>query len=115
MTCKDCIHYEVCKEDNPALTGHALIESTAEVCDYFKDKSSFIEFPLKVGDKIYRIIKVGKFQPFIQEEKVINIAPIYRNVMGSFSEVDVDDLGNSVFLTSEEAEKALAKRKGGDE
>ena len=44
MTCKDCIHCEVCIQlldqiDNPTFT-----------CAIFKDRSKFIELPRKVGD-----------------------------------------------------------------
>ena len=59
-TCKDCIHYDVCK----ALSGFTdkLIKSYEKVfekygdakeeCEYFKDKSKLIELPCKIGDYI---------------------------------------------------------------
>lgn len=41
MTCKDCIHYALCK----FMDG--------EICNHFKDKSLIIELPCKVGDVVY--------------------------------------------------------------
>ena len=48
MTCKECIHYDVCK----ALEDEVDMISTYQ-CGCFKDKSKFIELPCKVGDTVY--------------------------------------------------------------
>ena len=101
MTCKDCIHHEVCKEDNTALCGYALVESTAENCDYFKDKSRFIELPCKVGNTIYQLDTAGR----IYESKVSEI--IYACSGFAF---DKSAIGKRVFLTYEEAEKKAKER-----
>ena len=45
MTCKDCIHYDICLGAFWALVGR--------VCDSFKDKSKFIELPCSVGDTVF--------------------------------------------------------------
>ena len=51
MTCKDCIHYEVCREYDRAFWGHTsnkhsdLINAKPEDCPYFKDRSRFVELP----------------------------------------------------------------------
>ena len=42
MTCKDCIHYEMC-ENSPVME---------DGCPYFKDKSLIVELPCKVGDEV---------------------------------------------------------------
>lgn len=49
MTCKDCIHYDVCKalEDQVGMID-------ARQCGCYKDKSRFIELPCKKGDVLYR-------------------------------------------------------------
>lgn len=50
MTCKDCIHYEVCKDLADAL------EMEGCICNHyfhFKDKSRIIELPCNVGDTVY--------------------------------------------------------------
>lgn len=49
-TCKDCLHYEVCK----AIENELYIIPTSW-CGYFKDKSRYIELPCKVGDKVIEV------------------------------------------------------------
>ena len=48
MTCKDCIHYDVCKALEEQV---GMID--ARQCGCYKDKSRFIELPCKVGDTAY--------------------------------------------------------------
>lgn len=45
MTCKDCIHYEMCLP-RVAVGGN-------KVCQSFKDKSRIVELPCKVGSDFY--------------------------------------------------------------
>lgn len=123
-TCKDCIHYDVCllERDNSKdkLTADGLFKKAEEDCAYFKDKSRIVELPCKVGDTVYEI---RPDRGFIQEYTVITIhisrcdaffdwelidgEGIYSNVNG----FTVNMLGKTVFLTREEAEKALERMK----
>ena len=48
MTCKDCVHYDVCK----IWCREANIPMSAD-CDYFKNKAKIVELPCKVGDGIW--------------------------------------------------------------
>ncbi len=44
MTCKDCIHYEVCKKCSFCdLTEY--VEDLKKVCEWFEDKSKYRELP----------------------------------------------------------------------
>lgn len=118
MACKDCIHHEVCKEDNTALCGYALVESTAENCDYFKDKSRFIELPCEVGDTVYIIRDKVKACDVVYiglsaDEKCnhVNFSEYYAD--GKFMKthsVGFSEIGRYVFLAREEAEKVLKER-----
>lgn len=47
MTCKDCIHYDMCKriDDKMELKNMSLNETIQEMCGDFKDKSQHIEHP----------------------------------------------------------------------
>lgn len=45
MTCKDCIHYDVCQDYDHRVM---LFYNIAKKCKYFKDKSRIIELPCKV-------------------------------------------------------------------
>ena len=73
MTCKECIHYELCEVQ--AFNGfnkNFEPEKDWKHCGVFKDKSKYIELPCKVGDVVYWIgRKSGK--PFISEEIVQSI------------------------------------------
>ena len=111
MTCKDCIHNEMCygthTDDSPTC------------CD-FKDKSRSIELPCKVGDTIYtfsygkvieaEVLKIEysceaeNYSKFIREK-----ITLFGKDIGEIR-IDFCDLGNMFFLTREEAEKALKER-----
>jgi hypothetical protein len=47
MTCKDCVHYEVCKkhynEENSALPDLFDLWLRPEICSDFKNKADFVE------------------------------------------------------------------------
>lgn len=105
MTCKDCIHKEACSFSSAA--------ETANHCRHYEDKSRFVELPCKVGDTVY-------FYAFVQTDdcdgyycvdqaKVSRISidcdglriSIYNRYF------DLSDIGKTVFLTREEAEKKL--------
>ena len=56
MTCKDCVHYAVCK----FMDG--------EICNHFIDNSQTIELSMKVPDSLKeeftRYLKKGVFMPY---------------------------------------------------
>ena len=54
MTCKDCVHYEVCKIVHSNGDDRVLENSP---CKHFKNKANFVELPCKVGDTVYKIVK----------------------------------------------------------
>lgn len=92
--CKDCIHVEVCwfKQGPGAIV-------IAGACDKFKDRTRFVQLPRAVGDPVY--IVGGKYRAG-RKEWWINT--------GKFRLSDLDKIGKTVFLTREEAEKALKER-----
>ena len=51
MSCKDCIHNDICEKLRP-------IEYCMDItCSHFKSKANFVELPCKVGDTVYKIVK----------------------------------------------------------
>lgn len=103
MTCKDCLHYERCKK-----LGIFNVE-TLSACEDFTARSEWVHLPCKVGDNLYKVVPdfekpIGslKIQEYMVTGFIAN-ALITRpyNVFG------VHRIGNDVFLTHEEAEKAL--------
>lgn len=62
MTCKDCLHYELCKY-NTYQEAHYFgkvkkiyitIDNNSP-CKYFADRSKCVHLPCKVGDTIYKL------------------------------------------------------------
>ena len=57
MTCKDCIHFDRCKG---LYRFERLQRAVSKGCPYFKDRSRFVELPVKISDKYYMDIKQAK-------------------------------------------------------
>ena len=113
MTCKDCIHYEACREYDRAFWGHTsnkhsdLINAKPEDCPYFKDRSRFVELPCKLGDTVYYFNSDGE----IYSQKVSGFIVNFVGILVD-SDVMFDShlMGDRFFSTREEAERALKER-----
>ena len=121
MTCKDCIHYEACEATRNEIIGmsekiieglvrqsHSLVydeSRKANFCNYFKDRSKFIELPCKVGQELYRVKHLGKGTVTTTS---LNANTFWRIVMQG-------EFGRTVFLTKKEAEKALKEKEKNNE
>ena len=112
MKCKDCYHFDVCNNylndfrEIGFLLGHNL---NAIGCRFFKDKSKIIELPCKVGDTVYFIKSAFTYlkEPKAEIVKTIITAEydtIYKTQNRAFN---IAVIGETVFLTREEAEQAL--------
>lgn len=108
-SCKDCLHFEVCKNHYNICQAHNL--------NLYKDRTRFVELPCKVGDIIYEICerrKNGEWKKVIVERVVhgikIGINGYVSARCGTSITVFLSELGKTVFLTREEAEKALEER-----
>lgn len=64
MTCKDCIHYQVCQDYDHRVM---LFYNIAKKCKYFKDKSRIIELPFIAMIEQYLVN--GKFADNIYLQK----------------------------------------------
>ena len=98
-SCKDCMHEKVCD-----YYAGDLNEEGAEKCVCFKDRTRFVELPCKVGDTVYQTDGIR-----IYENKIERIIFATNNI--GFGETSI---GKSIFLTREEAEKALKERENND-
>jgi hypothetical protein len=83
-------------------------------CDYFADKFRFVELPCKVGDKIW-IFVYPNHPPCEARVRSIfisnNSVELNFAIKGYFAQTaNVREFGETIFLTSEEAEAALAER-----
>lgn len=140
MTCKDCVHYEVCAEQD-AMLGEKTIDEIKGVekhCEFFKPKSRFVELPCEVGQTVYfvgknRVKETTVGEMFIFKPDDIHISLYFgcdyeckecpfntwkQDYSGEYScdgeygqcEVTNEDFGKTVFLSREEAELALKER-----
>ena len=124
-TCKDCIHYEVCKTEKGSTVFYreGLLELTYNQVDklcgaLFKDKSRFVELPYKLGDVVFIIFErqvVGCVVRRISFDNTKSGANItldslddnnYGTIYGLLADDDCE-----IFLTREEAEQALKEHK----
>lgn len=112
-TCKECLHYEACKAFNRMRQNVIDTSSSGaeKLCGRFADKSRFIELPCKVGDEVYvpaawieRLIRFVIVRCEIYAEEIIFTDD-------SDNEYHIEDFGKTVFLTREEAEAELERRK----
>ena len=111
MTCKDCIHYDVCKALEEQV---GMID--ARQCGCYKDKSRFIELPCKVGVDVFYPTIYSDIGEYIHVGKVVSFS--VDSVLYFYARYDdgltywheAADIGITVFLTGEEAEKALKER-----
>lgn len=109
MTCKDCIHYVICKDVGCARYDNFDDKTKYTTCTTFKDKSKYIELPCKIGDILYE-----PYEDDIDESRVTSICIKADEIeieadSGIFiaNSFDKNDIGKTVFLTKEEAQKAL--------
>lgn len=111
--CKDCIYFPKCDE-------YPFDESG---CKDFKDRSRFVEIPCKVGDYVYYIkggyYKEPEFCKVSSPCKIVEVSfKLQRSsghVMCGFitdngTRYSFNGIGKTVFLSREEAEKALEER-----
>lgn len=100
MTCKDCFHYKMCSYGQ-----------IGKLCVDFADKSEWVHLPCKLGDDVYcfepSFNQMRKPELKVLKTKIIDVKTIMTVYGLNFN---IDDVGKTVFLTQEEAEKALAER-----
>lgn len=127
MTCKEnCLYYEICSQFSKADGANCKyydFSNQAEKCKLFKDKSKLIDLPCKVGDKLYMLNRSkNEVQEMIFENPDIRCncvleykfeycEAICRNPESGICQHrfknDFSEIGKTVFLTREEAERAL--------
>ena len=105
MNCKDCIHQTACFD---WCRGFG---QEAELCEHFSDKSEWIHLPCKVGDVAYC------YEPCFDADHTPKLKVVEKEIveLKTIATVfglnfDVKSIGKTVFLTREEAEKALTER-----
>lgn len=121
MTCENCLHYEVCYYQE--ICTKSELEELGEDggCEDFTDRSEWVHLPCKVGDKVY-IVKSRTSDNknlYIIEDVVKRIVfdksedtGFIHSRIEFFNTSSVSNwLFQNIFLTREEAEKALEEKK----
>lgn len=122
MTCKDCVHYDVCKTRDGQTEFYGLdvdCNNVEELCEHFKPKSRYVELPCEVGQKIWFVQstnwqqtewEVAEGKVSMLQQKVDKSWKVRISHNSSVWDITVDKIGTEYFLTREEAEKALKER-----
>lgn len=120
MKCENCIHKKPCGEYQQKFLSHLKNLKVTE-CPYYKEKDKVIELPCKVGDTVWFIKScftyakspmsgmVCMFKSFSKVGTITyGVIMDGSNINRSFTTYDI---GKTVFLSREEAEKALKELK----
>lgn len=105
------------------LSGEYLYPAIEKLATYedLEEQGLLVRFPCKIGDTVYRV-NAGAKQPIIpmivseihflcyKNERVVRFDAIDKEDMGE-SCYRLEDIGKTVFLTREEAEKKLEEMK----
>ena len=120
MTCKDCVHYDLCRSCSRIQLGwHGnsvhYVENIEEICKDFKDRSRFVELPCKVGDTLFvptrNLVSEYKIVSFhVCGEGIWYRTNVIKGILTRLISDNVEIIGKTVFLTREEAEQALKRR-----
>ena len=98
-TCKDCVHVDVCEEYGEVFS---LIKGGK--CSLFKDRSRFVELPIKPGEKIYYFDTAGRIYKSTVNRLVYAATGF---LIDSDMMFNSNLIGARIFSTREEAEQAL--------
>ena len=114
---KNCLHYWICKSNTKGSLVSIFFGKGAAKCLYFTDDSEYVHLPCKVNAHIFVIPTKENRLEKITEMKVkgfaigkpCNVANCFR-VRGTSAlfQPSFEEFGKTVFLTCEEAERALS-------
>ena len=115
MTCKDCLHYESHKHffNSPNykkdFDDYFRDKNIEHKCPEFTNRSEWVHLPCKVGDKLYKIAPDFEKQRGSLKIQEYTVTDIIGNALITrpYTVFKVDRIGADVFITREEAEKAL--------
>lgn len=114
MTCKDCLYYEACVNH---YTQGQLTMINGD-CSTFTDRSEWVHLPCKAGDTLYEITSrntISEYEVTAIRIELFNVFIDWKLTQGFvdryISDMPTGEIGKTVFLTREEAEKALEEKK----
>lgn len=115
MTCKDCLHYEACKNTAYKVYDDDICcKAFAEICTNFSDKSEWVHLPCKVSTPVFflrdknNIIKTNVEKIIFKGKE--GKGCYIKLECNTIYETSCQSIGKTVFFTKESAEKALEER-----
>lgn len=107
MTCKDCIHFNIC---SPYTAPNESYPEIKGGCPAFKNAANFVELPCKIGDEVYCIRTYNGHKSHAQKGKVVEMyfADDMRLVI-HIKHIGRGFWGDRVFATEEEALENIMK------
>lgn len=101
MNCKKCLHYGVCGDpDDCALT----------FCRDYSDKSNWAHLPCKAGERVFSIVVIGG-EYTVVADRITRVTLTEKTTFFNTNWFYDGEIGRDIFLTQEEAEKALEERR----
>ncbi len=109
-TCKDCLYYDVCKNVNGVFAYTFTNRNDVENhCEYFKDRSKFIELPCKINE-ICAVRRKNYIGREVHERAILKgVAFVVHNSMGNLY-IFPENVMTIESMIKLEAEKALEER-----
>ena len=99
MTCKDCLHYKVCCDNDLTYDDYVLITSTDGECPNFADRSEWVHLPC---ERVYFICDKGTKFSMVMSKPIRDL---------SICEIKEIDKSGYYFSAKEKAEKELEEKK----
>lgn len=121
MTCKDCVHYEVCMDYTTLSESETAqkFDQVEKICDHFKPKSRFVELPCEVGQKVWFLkytnwqhteVEIAEGKVSMLQQKADRSWKVRISHNSYVWDITFDEIGTEYFLSREEAEEALKER-----
>ncbi len=115
-TCRDCFHYTPCwKATSVSVRQNVERNEIVQYCTDFCDKRRVLELSVGIGEKVYlfaakkiEVASVIEAAACVEDKGVE--AEFVAEAVDGFRYFNHDDIGDTVFLTREGAEAALAIR-----
>ena len=120
MTCKDCLHYDVCEavRGRPNRVGKNSLRIAEKQCPYnsFQNKSEWVHLPCKVGTRVFFLRDKNNIIETSVEKIIFKDRGCYIKLKcNAVYETSCQSIGKTVFFTREFAEKALEERSNNHE
>lgn len=128
MTCRDCIYHKTCcyvnrfrKDSDGEKKIITETNNVEDTCEDFSDRASWVKLPCKVGDTLYEPTDRGAISEYEVLGVCVELFSTFveykikdENIWKYVHEISSDEIGKTVFLSREEAERALEERESNE-